>query len=615
MANGDGTTTQPVAPVTPATPAPAAAPPTPPNIAVPTPTPVDLTSGTPQPNQATAIAGSMAPYLAKEQAAAQKEADIANTPAIPPNAPHARLFNIIAAIGAGLSGAGTALATHGREGGAAEVQEIMGARQQQQQSKVAAAQAQRDAQIRQQQTIADTNARLANNVMLMATLPTELTKRDLDVQTEASALAESKANFAASHGGMNADEFQAALSGTGPATGALGGQVNPFFKTTADQQYQAASKILGTDDQYVQALGKTLADPNATPKDLWMATQRVQQQQTLQEKATDAQVKKDAAFQNSVVGKLSTPEALAAPGAQAAIQARIDDPSTSALDKANLQLLLPKAQIAQTNAENIKQQEARNQQVLSQGDPEAAGKLLADRTLTLDELKSRQVTPKFIADAVAWAQKYDPTFKAPEAAAQAKIAGAPSNQQFFGNTDSLLIKGGTLDQLLEAGNHISQDDWQILNKAKNWADLTTGNSGISAYGMKVIGVADDFAKVIGGGAGTDTARATIMGAIDPKLSPEQRVAAIDAARGVVESQRNGRIGTNPYLKLMYPDPATMAEVSGSAGTQPAGPAAAAVVPSGKAVSLQAAMALPINKGKTEAEVRADILAHGHQVVQ
>jgi hypothetical protein len=35
--------------------------------------------------------------------------------------------------------------------------------------------------------------------------------------------------------------------------------------------------------------------------------------------------------------------------------------------------------------------------------------------------------------------------------------------------------------------------------------------------------------------------------------------------------------------------------------------------SGKAVSLAAAMALPINKGKTEAQVRADIQAHGHQV--
>jgi hypothetical protein len=35
--------------------------------------------------------------------------------------------------------------------------------------------------------------------------------------------------------------------------------------------------------------------------------------------------------------------------------------------------------------------------------------------------------------------------------------------------------------------------------------------------------------------------------------------------------------------------------------------------SGKEVSLSAAMALPINKGKSEADVRADIIAHGHKV--
>lgn len=38
-------------------------------------------------------------------------------------------------------------------------------------------------------------------------------------------------------------------------------------------------------------------------------------------------------------------------------------------------------------------------------------------------------------------------------------------------------------------------------------------------------------------------------------------------------------------------------------------------PSGKVVSLKAAMGLPINKGKTADQVRADIQAHGHQVGQ
>jgi len=39
------------------------------------------------------------------------------------------------------------------------------------------------------------------------------------------------------------------------------------------------------------------------------------------------------------------------------------------------------------------------------------------------------------------------------------------------------------------------------------------------------------------------------------------------------------------------------------------------VPSGMSVSLAAARALPINKGKTDAEIRADIESHGHKVIE
>jgi hypothetical protein len=129
--------------------------------------------------------------------------------------------------------------------------------------------------------------------------------------------------------------------------------------------------------------------------------------------------------------------------------------------------LLPKAAVAQFNAEAIKQREARNTQILSQGDPDQAGRLLANRSLTLDELKSRQVTPQFITAAIQSAQKYDPTFKAAESAAQAKIAASPANSQFFGNTDSLLVRGGTLDQLQKVGDSLGNTKLPALNSLEN----------------------------------------------------------------------------------------------------------------------------------------------------
>jgi len=555
--------TQPVN-VAPAAPATTPAPPTPPNIAVPAPAPVDVTSGTPQPNQATAIAGSMAPYLAKENEAAQKAADIANAPVVPPNAPHARLFNIIAAIGAGLSASGTAIATHGKEGGAPEVQEIMGARQQQQQSKVAAAQAQRDAQIRQQQTIADTNARLANNVMLMATLPTELSKRDLDNQTEAQALAENKANFAAQHGGMNADEFNAALSGTGPATGTLGGQVNPFFKTTADQQYQAASKILGTADPYVQALGKALADPNATPKDLWTATQRVQQQQALQEKATDAQVKKtDLESKQQAADPLfkyeSDPKALVEPGAQQALKAYIDDPKNAGnldgIAKANT--LITKAGIAQQHAIALDAQKAQAnknaEQAAAAGDPKLAGQMLAEGGLTLADLKSRGSTPKQILDATAAAQDYAAAhgFKynaADEVTGEQILKGAGA-QTFFGSARSLVQPSGMLDMLKAAHDKLGNQKIPVLNSIADWTNYQAGTPELAGYKAAVLGAADDYAKVMSGsGTPSDTKFIATEDSFINDMNNKQFDTAIKATRDNVKSQVSGRIAGNRYIQ-------------------------------------------------------------------
>lgn len=603
------------APTQPVNAAPAAAPPTPPNIAVPAPTPVDVTSGTPQPNQATAIAGSMAPFLAKEQAAAQKESDLANTPSVPPNAPHARLFNIIAAIGAGLSGAGTALATHGKEGGAAEVQEIMGARQQQQQSKVAAAQAQRDAQIRQQQTIADTNARLANNVMLMATLPNELTKRDLDVQTEAQALHENKANFEAQHGGMDADEFHTALHAPGPATGPLGAQVNPFFHNNAVQVYQAGLKVLGADDQFMQDLGKALADKNAKPLDLWSAADVVQKQQKRQEDATDAQVKKeDAQTKQQAANPLfkfeSDPKALVEPGAQATLQAYIDDPANkdNLNGLAEAKLLIPKAGIAQKHDQELAAQKAfankNAEQAANAGDPKIAGAMLANGDLTLGDLKSRGSTPKQIEDAVGAAKiaavANGKVYNASDEVVGEHALSQPTNQIFYGSARSLIQGGGMLDQLQAAHAALGNTKLPALNTWKNVTEYQAGNPELATYRAALLNSADDAAKVMGGGTPTDALRDLFMQTYAANINNLGFDGAIKQAKDGIASQVKGRIGSNNYIAKREGDILQ-------------GQNESAAPPSGKAVSLVAAMALPVNKGKTEAEVRADIQAHGHQV--
>lgn len=271
--------------------------------------------------------------------------------------------------------------------------------------------------------------------------------------------------------------------------------------------------------------------------------------------------------QADIVQQLSTPEALAAPGAQAAITAKIQDPTTNPADIPRLRALLPKAAVAQQQAMNLKTRELQAQQIIQQGDPAAAGQLLANRSLTLDELRLRNATPDFMAKAVFAAQKIDPSFKAAESAAQGRIAGSTANQQFFGNTDSLLVPKGTLDQLQAAGTDLPAGQIPIFNSVEQLASAATGNTPTSRYAAAVLGVADDYAKVMAGSQGSDTSRKQVLDILKAAQSPQQLAASIDQVRQQVMSQRRGRIGSNPYLKDMYPEPQAAGQ---SAFTPPAG---------------------------------------------
>lgn len=515
-------------------------------------------------------------YVGNANAAYQKAAEAAGKSTAPPPAgPHAGLLAMVQGLALGFDAFGKSIATHGREGGVEEVQQVQAAQQAQ---KIQAQQARdqaKNAQVQQQMMVGDTNMRMAQNIHFLATMPDEIEASHVKLAGEKQAQAITGADFQAAHGGMTPDEFSSALSGKSSSTS--GGAPNTFFTTNAQQQLGAATKILGSEDPYVKQLQATLADPKATPKDLWTATNRIQNQVALQEKATDAQVKKDTAAANSTVGKLSTPQALADPGAQAAIQAKIDDPNTDPADLPRLRTLMPQAAVAQLNAQTIKEREKRNEQIVTQGDPDVAGKLLANRSLTLSELKSRQVTPEFIASVVKAAQKYDPNFKPAEADAQAKIAGAPANAQFFGNTDSLLVKGGTLDQLQAAHAALGNTSLPFANKLENWRKASLGQGPQAAFAAAALGVADDASKVMSGGQGSDASRQQALDIIGRDLSNEGLNASVAQLRSQVTSQRNGRISTNPYMRDMYPDPSTRQETAGVAGTQPL-----AVVPANSA---------------------------------
>lgn len=198
---------------------------------------------------------------------------------------------------------------------------------------------------------------------------------------------------------------------------------------------------------------------------------------------------------------------------------------------------------------------ARQRQALTQGDPNAAGQLLADGDATLSELRSRGATPDFIQGALNGAKRISGgKYNAQQAEAEFSVARSPANVAFFGSANSLLDKGGTLDQLEEAGKNIPGGHFPAFNSIADWEKAATGSGPIAKYASIALGVADDYSKVMSGSSqGSDTSRSQALKLIGASQSPQQRAGSVEGIRGSVVSQKNSRIGKNPILQRMYGD--------------------------------------------------------------
>jgi hypothetical protein len=274
------------------------------------------------------------------------------------------------------------------------------------------------------------------------------------------------------------------------------------------------------------------------------------EQQEANTKAQQAKTEADK-FAASLPGGLLSPEAKA--GSEA--QARLNVESSPQA----VRLAGQKAAI-----------EANARQSAAQGSPIDAGRLLAAGQLTLADLKSRGTTPKFITQAVAAAQQVDPHYNPADEVIAESVAKSQSANQFFGSANSLIAKGGTLDQLSVLGKKIPQHDFPILNTVDDWQQLARGKGPLAAYAAMALGVADDYGKVMGGGTASDHARDAALQLFSRAASPDMREQAIAATRGAVQSQRDSRIGNNQFLKRQYG-----AELGGGSNANSQGPPAGA----------------------------------------
>lgn len=268
------------------------------------------------------------------------------------------------------------------------------------------------------------------------------------------------------------------------------------------------------------------------------------------EQAGQAAAKQRATLGDGITKMESSPDELAKPGAQASIQAMLKDPNLDPNDAARVQALLPKAQVAQTAQLAMDKQKKTAEQAIEDGDPKSAGQLLVSGVVAPSQLVSSR-KPEFAQKAFSEAQKLQPGWSAQKADADFKVASSPAQVAFFGSAKSLTDPGGTLDQLKAAGKDIPDGKIPVFNTVADALKASTGSGPIAKYAAIALGVADDYAKVMGGGTGSDSARNQALSLVSANQSPDQRAASIEGIRGSVASQTKSRVGGNAVMQQMY----------------------------------------------------------------
>jgi hypothetical protein len=190
-------------------------------------------------------------------------------------------------------------------------------------------------------------------------------------------------------------------------------------------------------------------------------------------------------------------------------------------------------------------------QVAKQGDPATAGRMLANGDVTLADLRTRQTTTDFIEKAIDAAQAIDKSYNPADEINFEHQAKSAASGQFFGAARSMMEKAGTSDIVYNLGKRLPDTGFPTLNTLDDWSKLKLGKGPLAGYASAILGLADDYSKVMGGGAASDNARDHALQLFGAAATQEQRTEALQSLLADVGSQFHGRVGNNKFFQREY----------------------------------------------------------------
>lgn len=148
-------------------------------------------------------------------------------------------------------------------------------------------------------------------------------------------------------------------------------------------------------------------------------------------------------------------------------------------------------------------------------------------------------------------QKYGQHFDMAQAANDYQYARNAQTQNTLKMINGMTERGGAIDIATNAAKSLPQLDEQTANKVFNAAATEFGSTAATNFHTAMLGLADEYSKVMGGGVSSDTGRDQALSLLRNAYSKGQLAGAVDIMRQDIAARKQALIGGNRYLMRQY----------------------------------------------------------------
>jgi hypothetical protein len=166
-------------------------------------------------------------------------------------------------------------------------------------------------------------------------------------------------------------------------------------------------------------------------------------------------------------------------------------------------------------------------------------------------------------------QTYGQPFDFAKASADYGYAKNPTTQNTLKMINAMSDPGGSIEIAQNAAKKLPQMNSTLANQVFNAAATQFGSAEASNFHTAMLGLADEYSKVMGGGVSSDTARQQSLDLLKSAYSKGQLSGAVDIMRKDITARKAAIVGNNTYLQRQY-SPKTAGAASATQPTASSG---------------------------------------------